>query len=358
MKLLWTLVLVLLQHYVLALTPARRSYSTHDYYVIEHNPLAAASLDDITTALAVELVEKVGELPNMWLVRMQKRDLTLRSNDREFDPVINTFKALRHRAQGTANAHLGLRSEEIIKARAILHAVKFISRQTLRQRTKRAPPPLQPSDNVAARFGIVDPMFPQQWHLVNDEFPEHTMNVTPVWEMGFTGKGVISSLVDDGLDYTSLDLKDNFDADDSYDFNDHEPLPTPKKFDDHHGTRCAGQVAAVKNNACGLGIAYESKVAGVRILSGPISDVDEAAALNYGFNNVSIYSCSWGPPDNGQAMDGPGYLIKKAVVNGINNGRDGKGSIFVFASGNGAASGDQCNFDICNMLCKAFVVVS
>lgn len=44
-------------------------------------------------------------------------------------------------------------------------------------------------------------------------------------------------------------------------------------------------------------------------------------------------------------MQGPGYLIKKAVVNGINNGRQGKGSIFVFASGNGGGYGDQCNFD-------------
>jgi kexin len=119
----------------------------------------------------------------------------------------------------------------------------------------------------------------------------------------------------------------------------------PKLWDDHHGTRCAGQVAAGKNNACGLGIAYESKVAGVRILSGPISDVDEAAALNYGFQNVSIYSCSWGPPDKGMSMAGPNHLIKKAVLNGINKGRAGKGSIFVFASGNGAGYGDQCNFD-------------
>ncbi|EEB95885.1 hypothetical protein MPER_05077, partial [Moniliophthora perniciosa FA553] len=100
-----------------------------------------------------------------------------------------------------------------------------------------------------------------------------------------------------------------------------------------------------ENNACGIGIAYESKVAGVRILSGAISDVDEAAALNYGFQNVSIYSCSWGPPDNGQSMEGPSQLIQQAVLNGINNGRGGLGSIFVFASGNGAARGDQCNFD-------------
>jgi kexin len=44
-------------------------------------------------------------------------------------------------------------------------------------------------------------------------------------------------------------------------------------------------------------------------------------------------------------MEGPDYLINKAVLHGINAGRGGKGSVFVFASGNGAASGDQCNFD-------------
>jgi len=44
-------------------------------------------------------------------------------------------------------------------------------------------------------------------------------------------------------------------------------------------------------------------------------------------------------------MEGPSYIIRKAVVNGINKGRDGKGSIFVFASGNGGRQDDQCNFD-------------
>lgn len=122
-------------------------------------------------------------------------------------------------------------------------------------------------------------------------------------------------------------------------------MPYPTLSDDHHGTRCAGQIAAQKNDVCGVGIAYKSKVAGLRILSGEISDVDESAALNYAYQSTSIYSCSWGPTDDGKTMEAPDYLIKKAVVNGIQNGRGGKGSIFVFASGNGAMSGDQCNFD-------------
>ncbi|KAF7338016.1 PHOMO B domain-containing protein [Mycena venus] len=337
MLLSWTLFLPLLAPAFA--TPARRHYDSHFYYVLEHDPLSGASLDDVVRLLGVEVVEQAGELVNHWLVRVEKPDSGLEARGEVFDRVLDTYNRLRR------DTVLDRRSNPVASS------VRYLARQTLRQRVKRAPPPIPPptdfsADAVVERLGIQDPLFTKQWHLVNDEYPEHSMNATSVWEeMGLTGKGIISSLVDDGLDYTSEDLKDNFDADDSYDFNDHEPLPTPKLSDDHHGTRCAGQVAAGKNTACGLGLAYESKVAGVRILSGPISDADEAASLNYGFQNVSIYSCSWGPPDNGKSMEGPGYLIKKAVVNGINNGRGGLGSIYVFASGNGAAHGDQCNFD-------------
>lgn len=94
-------------------------------------------------------------------------------------------------------------------------------------------------------------------------------------------------------------------------------------WNDYHGTRCAGQIAASKNDACGVGIAYEAKVSGkkgllmvyhckktpfsscfcfvifigIRILSGEITDVDEAAALNYKYQENDIFSCSWGPTD-------------------------------------------------------------
>jgi len=44
-------------------------------------------------------------------------------------------------------------------------------------------------------------------------------------------------------------------------------------------------------------------------------------------------------------MESPSYLIERAILHGVQNGRSGKGSIFVFASGNGAVHGDQCNFD-------------
>jgi kexin len=119
----------------------------------------------------------------------------------------------------------------------------------------------------------------------------------------------------------------------------------PRLVDDQHGTRCAGEIAAAKNDLCGLGVAYGAKVAGLRILSGQITDVDEAAALNYRFQDNHIYSCSWGPPDDGQSMDAPKGVVLDAMKNGIKNGRSGLGSIYVFATGNGGSQDDDCNFD-------------
>ncbi|KAH8980370.1 peptidase S8/S53 domain-containing protein [Lactarius hatsudake] len=348
MRLSLALLVALLSHHAVHAT--RHSFDTHDYYVLEHNPRVGPSLSQVARRLGVQVVERAGELDNFWVVRVptQHSSSSLSKRDGEGDYVLARLAALRSsRYPRDSDSHA---------ARRIADSVSHLSRQELRQRVKRAPPPIRPGDGddapkhplaqaVIDKLDIHDPQFTRQWHLVNEEFPEHIMNVTRLWDMGITGHGAVTAFVDDGLDYESEDLVDNFWAAGSYDFNDHEDLPYPKLFDDHHGTRCAGQVGAVKNNVCGVGIAYDSKVAGIRILSGPISDVDEAAALNHNYQNTSIYSCSWGPPDDGKSMESPSYLIQRAILNGIQNGRDGKGSIFVFASGNGAAYGDQCNFD-------------
>jgi kexin len=190
-------------------SPAPRTYDTHNYYVLRHIS-SAASLAHVVQALDVELVEQAGELQDHWIVRQLKPQETIHPRS-VIDPVLSAFETLK------AHAELPLitRSENTLFARRIVSSVDYLSHQTLRRRVKRAPPPISPpsgtsSHDLAALLGIQDPMFPQQWHLVNDDFPQHMMNVTGVWDMGFKGKGVISSLVDDGLDYESEDLSTNF----------------------------------------------------------------------------------------------------------------------------------------------------
>ncbi|NXN19381.1 PCSK4 convertase, partial [Indicator maculatus] len=135
----------------------------------------------------------------------------------------------------------------------------------------------------------------------------------------------------------------------SYDFNSNDPDPQPRytpEDENQHGTRCAGEAAAVANNQiCGAGIAYNARVGGVRMLDGPITDVVEAQSLSLQSQHIHIYSASWGPPDDGKTVDGPGVLAAEAFYRGVTKGRGGLGSIFVLASGNGGINYDNCNSD-------------
>ncbi|KAI1038772.1 hypothetical protein LB503_007843 [Fusarium chuoi] len=199
--------------------------------------------------------------------------------------------------------------------------------------------------SIMKELDIQDPIFKEQWHLLNPTQVGHDVNVTGLWLDGITGKNVTVAVIDDGLDMHSDDLKPNYFAAGSWDFNDNDPEPAPVLDEDRHGTRCAGEVAAARNDVCGIGVAYDSKVAGLRILSKLISDADEAEAMMYKYDDNHIYSCSWGPSDDGQTMEAPDVVIRRAMLKAIQKGRRGLGSIYVFASGNGAGQGDNCNFD-------------
>uniref|UniRef100_A0A8C9YC54 Furin (paired basic amino acid cleaving enzyme) a n=1 Tax=Sander lucioperca TaxID=283035 RepID=A0A8C9YC54_SANLU len=134
-----------------------------------------------------------------------------------------------------------------------------------------------------------------------------------------------------------------------YDVNDGDPDPQPRYTqlnDNRHGTRCAGEVAAVANNGiCGVGVAYNAKIGGVRMLDGEVTDMVEAQSLSLNPQHIDIYSASWGPEDDGKTVDGPAKLAKEAFLRGVTEGRSGLGSIFVWASGNGGREKDSCNCD-------------
>ncbi|WKT46738.1 Peptidase S8, subtilisin-related [Fusarium oxysporum f. sp. vasinfectum] len=179
--------------------------------------------------------------------------------------------------------------------------------------------------SIMKELDIQDPIFKEQWHLLNPTQVGHDVNVTGLWLDGITGKNVTVAVIDDGLDMHSDDLKPNYFAAGSWDFNDNDPnLPL-------FWTRTDTVHAAL--------------VAGLRILSKLISDADEAEAMMYKYDDNHIYSCSWGPSDDGQTMEAPDVVIRRAMLKAIQKGRRGLGSIYVFASGNGAGQGDNCNFD-------------
>ncbi|XP_029845071.2 furin [Ixodes scapularis] len=192
-----------------------------------------------------------------------------------------------------------------------------------------------------------DPLYQKQWYLNGGALGGHDMNVAPAWERGYTGKGVVVTILDDGIQTNHPDLLQNYDAFASTDINDNDDDPMPQDNNDNkHGTRCAGEVAATAlNEYCGVGVAYNASIGGVRMLDGTVTDEVEARALSLNPHHIDIYSASWGPEDDGKTVDGPGKLAKQAFFQGIAKGRHGLGSIFVWASGNGGRFNDNCNCD-------------
>nr|CAG4641536.1 EOG090X02T5 [Eurycercus lamellatus] len=198
-----------------------------------------------------------------------------------------------------------------------------------------------------------DPYFTYQWYLKNTGQnggkPRLDLNVEAAWAQGVTGKNVTTAIMDDGVDYMHPDLRNNYNAKASYDFSSNDPFPYPRYTDDwfnSHGTRCAGEVSAARDNdVCGVGVAYDSKVAGIRMLDQPyMTDLIEANSMGHEPHLIDIYSASWGPTDDGKTVDGPRNATMRAIVRGVNEGRHGLGNIYVWASGDGG-SDDDCNCD-------------
>lgn len=223
--------------------------------------------------------------------------------------------------------------------------VQWAEQQTVRPRGKR-------SVQTEPYFHFNDPKWPQMWYIhCNDKSSpcRSDMNILGAWQRGFTGKNVVVTILDDGIERNHPDLAPNYDHLASYDVNSNDYDPTPR-YDFHneniHGTRCAGEVAAAANNShCIVGVAFNARIGGIRMLDGDVTDLVEAKALSIRPDYIDIYSSSWGPKDDGRTVDGPGPLTRRAIEQGIRKGRKGLGSIFVWASGNGGRHFDHCSCD-------------
>lgn len=169
-----------------------------------------------------------------------------------------------------------------------------------------------------------DPYFSEQWH--------HDLVVTPAaWDLTLGDSSVIIAILDSGVDTLHPDLtsklvspRDTLDVD-----ND----PTPGT-DEAHGTGCAGLAGAIGNNNLGvIGTCPDCSIMPIRIMSeegygryGADSDAFRWAVDH----DAAVLSNSWGPAG---ATSVPADLAA-AIEYATTDGRDGKGSLVLFASGN------------------------
>lgn len=205
------------------------------------------------------------------------------------------------------------------------------------------------------RFVPDDPLFAHnaasagyQWHLRNTGQNGGTIgmdvNVVPAWD-SHKGAGVRIGIVDDGLEVAHPDLAGNVDLLNDRDFNGLDDDPTPDA-DGFHGTACAGVAAALGNNGIGVsGVAPEATLVGLKLIAAPTTDADEADAFGFKNDLIAIKSNSWGPYDGAYGAGGPGPLSLAAMQEAVTSGRGGRGTIFLWAAGNGNGSGDDSNYD-------------
>jgi len=194
-----------------------------------------------------------------------------------------------------------------------------------------------------------DPLITNQWHLKNTNTTRTHINVESVWNYpssGIRGAGIRIGIVDDGLQTTHPDLATNVDTDNDKDWNGNDLDPNPAVNTDYHGTACAGNAGARGNNSLGVsGSAPESTLVGMRLIAGGVTDAQEAEAMAWKNDIIQVKSNSWGPNDTGTLLDGPGPLTVSALQHATIHGRNGKGTIFLWAGGNGAGNSDNSNYD-------------
>lgn len=215
------------------------------------------------------------------------------------------------------------------------------------------------------RFGFNDPDYRIQSLYSGevapeDSRPQFSHNLINIWGKNITGAGIVIGVVDDGVDVNHIDLSQNYDKNLSFNFVENNN--NPNTLEDVHGTKCIGLISSVANNSiCGVGIAFGAKFAALKILSsstGHVLDSVESRAFMHKNDNISIYSMSWGPVDDGKSMSKPHALSTNAIKKGAKYGRNGLGSIFVWSSGNGGRNFDFCGYDGYLQQSDVFVVGS
>jgi len=97
------------------------------------------------------------------------------------------------------------------------------------------------------------------------------INVYPVWEKGFYGKGVRIRINDGGVDFSNEEFKGRFDVDASCDRYEPYYYEEYEEYD-QHGTIVASLIGAAGNNGCSVGVAPEVRLSSCVVSIAPKLD--------------------------------------------------------------------------------------
>lgn len=192
-----------------------------------------------------------------------------------------------------------------------------------------------------------DPLFSYQWFLGKASISNISIQTESVWSSGNHGEGVTISVVDPSSIYLRhTDLNSNKDLGRSFNFYARSRgTDTTIPGAESHGTCAAGVIGAREQNSKGIvGVASRASIS-ARTTSG--ADADIFDALTFQAVDTDVSSNSYGPPDSvaelNQFYSNTGF--NEGIKAAVTSGRDGLGTVFVWAGGNGREFSDRSNYD-------------
>lgn len=207
---------------------------------------------------------------------------------------------------------------------------------------EEAQPDLMSDDKTEC---VNDPNLNYQWNLINSGQNSGTSGVDVRFcntrSITTGSSSIIVAVLDQGIQLNHPDLNVH---PTSYDT---ESGTSPSIIHGTHGTNCAGFISAKTNNGTGVAsLAPDCPAMSISnsLYASPDSRQKRADGINFAWNNgASVISNSW--ESNVQYA-----IIDNAISNALIYGRSGKGTVVVFASGNGYSSSvsypANCNSDI------------
>jgi subtilisin-like proprotein convertase family protein/subtilisin family serine protease len=180
-----------------------------------------------------------------------------------------------------------------------------------------------------------DSMFSEQWHLHHTGGPflsaDSHIDAVRAWDLTRGERSVVVAVADDSCDVNHSDFQAQGKIISPRDLAGLDFEPLPENEDDNHGTACCGVAVAEENGAGAVGVAPGCALMPIRT-SGFLDDSSIEDLFGWAADHgASVVSCSWGPA----AINFPLSLRQRnALHRAATLGRNGKGCVIIFASGN------------------------
>ncbi|MBP0028950.1 S8 family serine peptidase [Roseofilum sp. Guam] len=180
-----------------------------------------------------------------------------------------------------------------------------------------------------------DGSYRQQWYLNHNggnylATGSH-IDAERAWDLTRGDRSIVVAVADDAIDLNHPDFQGLGKIVAPKDFKDRDFIPQPGGLVENHGTSCAGVAIAEENGSGIVGVAPGCSLMPVRT-TGFLDDNSMEQLFDWcASRGAAVISCSWGPA----AVNFPLSLRQNAALTkAATQGRQGKGCVIVFASGN------------------------